>query len=53
MASTAGLEGAMNEDLKNYQAPTFLGMIPPQVAGYILLGIVGLLMLLDALGALK
>jgi hypothetical protein len=41
----------MPDDLKNYEAPTFIGMIPPEVAGYIIFWIVALLMLLDQLGA--
>jgi len=41
----------MPEDLKGYKAPTFIGMIPPEVAGYIILGLVGLCLLLDRLGA--
>ena len=40
-------------DLKGYEAPTFIGMIPPQVAGRYVAYLLAALMLLDMLGAFK
>jgi hypothetical protein len=44
-------QNTLPNDLRNYEAPTFLGMIPAEVARNILLGLVGLCLLLDRIGA--
>jgi hypothetical protein len=41
----------MPDDLKNYEAPTFIGMIPREVAGPVLLGLLALCLILDRIGA--